>query len=191
MASGFFERLIIGKIKNSPYKSAIELCINDEKELFNRFSVLNNNSGAGKVNSDIIAYLVNEAENLPLKNSAVIHIKMPGSITLKTESVESLIKDNIREQLLKTNKKLRSKNRYSIVLACIGMLCIAFTQVFQFLARRYSFNEFVIVISWVFMWKAVELFFFERAVLMKEKRILMKLLYSEVVFHNSSSAAML
>ena len=179
MRSGFVEKAIIRKIKSSTNKSVIELCINDEKELFNRFSVEKNNFGSGRINNDIIEYLFNEVENFPLKNSVEIHVRMP--VLFKREFIEKLIKDNIGEQILKINKKLFRKDRSSIVLAVFGMLLIAFTQVFQFLASRYSFKELIIVMSWVFMWKAVELFFFERVAILKEKRILLKLYYAHIV----------
>jgi hypothetical protein len=62
----------------------------------------------------------------------------------------------------------------------VGMALIGSTQIFTIASRRYSLNEFIIVMSWVFMWKAVELIFFERGKLIKEKAVLLKIFFAEI-----------
>lgn len=66
-----------------------------------------------------------------------------------------------------------------MVLTFIGIFLIAITQIFQIFKDRYAFNELVIIISWVFIWKSVELFFFERIKLLHKIVNFAKIYYSD------------
>ncbi len=168
-------------------KSIIELCINDERELFRNFSALrgeniSGNNGA-KINGEIIRYLKDETKKAPMENDLTIKIKTAENINCKVEAIEKMIKADIEEQIIATGKKMGRITRSSVILAAIGMLLIGITQVFQISERRYSLNEFIIVMSWVFMWKAVELWFFKRADLMRKRGVLAKIFFSEIHFN--------
>jgi len=82
------------------------------------------------------------------------------------------------------NNKIKGINIKSFILIWIGMILISITQIFQFVERRYSLNELIIVMSWVFMWKAIDLIFFEKRELLKEKRNLLKIYFSEFLLYN-------
>ncbi|AEF85768.1 hypothetical protein TREPR_3686 [Treponema primitia ZAS-2] len=190
MENGIFEELMTKKLRHNVNKTKIKLCINNDMELYNHFTISINedksisNNGNGKINNEIIDYLIIETGNVPLKNSLIIAMETFKKINETIEFIEKLIKENIKEKLYIINKRIRNINRNSFILILIGMVLIGITQIFQIMERRYSLNEFVIVMSWVFMWKAVELIFFERVKLMKEKAILLKIFYSEIIIDN-------
>jgi hypothetical protein len=183
MENGFFEELAIKKLKNNQNKTKITLCINNFLDLYNRFSITNNGNiiDAGKISTEIMDYIKMETENIPKENSLIISIKTNENGNGKVKLIDNLIKRNIKEKIGKVNENIRRTNRNSFILAFIGMILIGITQIFQIFERRYSVNEFIIVMSWVFMWKAVETFFFERVKLIKEKAILLKIYFSEII----------
>jgi hypothetical protein len=187
MENGIFDKIIAKKLRRNVNKTKIKLCINNNAELYNHFTISNKENKNivsninGKINNEIIDYLIIEAENIPPKNSLIIAMETFEKTNETIEFIEKLIKENFKEKLYAINKRIRKINRNSLILILIGMILIGITQIFQIMERRYSLNEFVIVMSWVFMWKAVELIFFERTKLIKEKAILLKVFYSEII----------
>lgn len=194
MAKDIFEKLLIRRIKNNEDKTEVELCINTETELYNCFSIMNAKNVLGntrgntraKINEDIIDYLMDEIKNIPKNSSLIIAVKVFEEITLKIDFIEKMIKENINEKLLGINRRIKKTNRRALVLTIIGMVLIGITHIFRFFEDMYSLNEFVIVMSWVFMWKATELFFFDRAKKTREKIELLKIYHSEMVLEKCS-----
>jgi hypothetical protein len=184
MKNGFFERMTIKKLKSIQNKTKVELCINDIIEIYSPFSIVNDGdhieNNNAKINKEIIEYIKTGAENIPGKNGLIICIKISEKTNGKIETIEKLIKEHIQKKLLEINEKIRRTNRNAFIFAIIGIFLIAITQFYQIIERRYALNEFIIVMSWVFMWKAVEIIFFERIKLIKEKVILLKICYSEI-----------
>jgi hypothetical protein len=178
MKNNIFNKLVVKKLESDENRTEIKLCINNDTELYNSFSNIKN--GYGKINDDVIDYLKNETEDIPKRHGVIITLELCEKTSEKMEIIEKLIKTKIEEKIRKVNEKVKKINRNSCILALLGMILIGATQVFQTLEKRYAFNELIIVMSWVFMWKAVELFFFERVSLIKEKAILMKIYYSKV-----------
>ena len=182
------EKLYSKKMKNSKDKSIVELYINNETDLFNKYSICKKDgiiNGNSKINNDIIEYLINETKMIPNKNRLKICFKIINEINYDSDFVNKMIKNNIFEKIVIIDKKIKKININSFVFAWIGMIFIGITQILQFIERRYPLNEFIIVMSWVFMWKAVDLMFFERAELMKEKGILLKIFFSEIIIQEN------
>ena len=183
MKINILEKIYSRKIKNNKNKSVVELCINNEMDLCNKYSICDKNdikNNNVRINNEIIDYLINEIKVVPHKNTFVINIKIFDKMDFEINFIKKLIKDSIDRKMLIINKKIKRVNIYSFILAWVGMMLIGITQIFQFIEKRYSLNQFIIVMSWVFMWKAVDLIFFERAEIIKEKGILLKIYYSDV-----------
>jgi hypothetical protein len=52
--------------------------------------------------------------------------------------------------------------RNSFILALVGIGILGLIDRIPYLINRYAFNELFVVISWVFIWRFVDMFFFER-----------------------------
>jgi len=185
MKHGVLENIWLKNIKNKANKTKIEICLNNEMELYNRFSILDGEDVIKneniKINNEIVDYIIMETEKIPKKNAVVINIKILNKTNDKIKIIEKLLKENINEKTMKIINQIKILNRNAWILLCIGLLLIGITQIFNISEKRYSINEFIIVMSWVFMWKAVEIFFFERIKLVKEKLKLLKIYYSEII----------
>ena len=70
-------------------------------------------------------------------------------------------------------------------MAWFGMIIIGLTQIIPFIEKRYSLNELLIVMSWVFMWTAIDLIFFKRIELLREKKKYIKMYFSEIIVENN------
>ena len=185
MKTNIFEDKFLKRLKNYKDKYIVELCIESEKDFYNNFSYLSNRYNNNvKINSDIIEYLINETENMPLKHSLMISIKTSNLIIQNIDFIIKMIKENIYYKLSIINSRIKRLNVHSVILALIGMLLIGMTHIFGFITKQYSINEFIIVISWVFMWKAVDLIFFEKAGMLKKRKILAKIYFSEITIED-------
>ena len=180
MKPSFFGKIIVKKIKLN--KSSVDLYINKEADFFNNFSTFGNNiNNNAKINNEIINYIEAETRKINIRNALIISVKIVDEIKHDIKFIEKLIKEYAEGKIIILNKKIHKININAFVLALIGMMLIGITHIFQIFEKRYSLNEFIIVMSWVFMWKAVDLMFFEKAELMKEKGILLKIYYSDVI----------
>ena len=187
MGNSIIERRFAKKLKNRKNKSIVELYIKNDSDFYNNYSYLNNIDNKNiMINENVINYLVKETENISIKNSLLIYIKKISKVLQQEDSIEKLIKEDIHEKIFIISKRIRNINIHSIILALIGMLLIGITQLPKFEAKYFSFKEFVIVMSWVFMWKAVDLIFFEKAGLLKKRGTLMKIYFSEIKIENIS-----
>ena len=160
--------------------SVIELCINDEKDLYNKFTVSANNTSNKKINDKIIDYLMAETENTPIHDPLVISVKLFNKTDIEISRIEKMIKENITEKINSINKTLRRLRIYAIICTLIGMFLIGTIQFMHAVESRYPLNEFIIVMSWVFMWKAVEFMFFDKIKLRRDKRFFLKIYNAEI-----------
>ena len=181
MKLSFFEKLIVKKIKSSKNKSFVELCINKEADLFNCFSMFGNSfTNNTKINDKIMDYIEAETRSIDIRDALIISVKIVDEIKYDLNFIEKLIKEYAERKILMLNKKIHKLNIHSFILAFIGMMLIGITHILRILEKRYSINEFIIVMSWVFMWKAVDLMVFDKTGILKEKGVLMKIYYSEI-----------
>jgi len=94
MKIGIFEKIFLKKLKNTKNKSIIELCINNEQDLFNKYTIFNGKDMENnnvRINNDLIEYLKNEIKNIPSKNALMIKIRN-GTI-YDVKFIEELIKN--------------------------------------------------------------------------------------------------
>jgi hypothetical protein len=185
MKIGFLEKMAIKKFKNTSNKTKVNLCINNIVEIYNPLSIITNNNSTennnAKINDIIVEYIKNETENISKRNGLIISIKISRETNGEIKLIENIIKKYIQKELIKVNKRIRRTNKNAFIFTIIGVFLIAITQFYNIIEKGYAFNEFIIVMSWVFMWKAVEIIFFELVKLIKEKAILLKIYYSEII----------
>jgi hypothetical protein len=185
MLNKILGKLIKRRQKKSKNVNTITLCINTETQIFNKFTMFDkeiaeiNWKTITRIDNELIEYLKSEVENVPIGNNIKIDIIVKQNMVNKVIEVENLIKENIQLCIKELDIKTKNIGRQSFFLILIGLISIALTQFSQFLENTFSFKELVIVMSWVFMWKAIELLFFERRKLVKEKLKLLKMYYCE------------
>jgi len=82
----------------------------------------------------------------------------------------------VSKELFIIKKQKDRINKFSIIFLLIGILVMIFYYLFS---KTYFLSELFIIISWVFIWAAVEKIFFEKAAL-KRNRIKLLILISSV-----------
>ena len=168
-------------IQSNKSKSIIELCINSNDDFYNHFSTINNgnilNDPNLKISDEVVNYLIEEVKSIPKKNSIIINFKLTNKVNCEIEVIKNILKNNISCRILSTNNLIKKINISSIFMIFIGILLIGIT---QFIHKTHSFNELIVVMSWVFMWKAIDFMFFEKSKLRRELFILKKIYFSSI-----------
>jgi hypothetical protein len=115
------------------------------------------------INPAVIEYLESGVRNIPLKKQLTIEIEYGGKIPEDPFLPEKLIKKNLEASIGALFKRNFRITINSLILALAGIVILGLINRIPYFNSRYAFNELFVVISWVFIWRFVELFFFERA----------------------------
>lgn len=156
------------------------LCIINEHDLYDKYTLFDDENtldGNRQINSGIIDYLQDKAQYVSAKTKLKITIqtRLPVSI----DHIDDLIKAAIKQKLLRLKIKLKKINLHSILLALTGLVSVSFTHmVFK---STFALHELFIVIGWVFIWRAIEIIFFDRLELASIKAGLLKIHNAEYV----------
>lgn len=118
---------------------------------------------------------------LPLRRGIIIKIKSPDN---NSEHITKEIRDLIREHLIPIIHYIdldqRRLIRVSALLMIFGVLAMGTASLLSQLAfNAYSLHEILVITSWVFIWAAVEMFFFDRRKLKNRKHRLQRIYFAE------------
>ena len=173
------------KLKPFPNKM-VKLIINDERDLYNKFNMnLNPDnivSSDSEINPETINYLQKEIRETPRFFNISIKIRVNGRSREELVIIAEQIKTEIKKKILKLNFTEFKMRRQSFILILGGIISLAIQQIFSGLLIRYALKELLLVMAWVFMWKAVELIFFERMQIAGEIKTLKRILKSDFIF---------
>ena len=173
-------------IKKKPFfeDEILTLCINNEKELYNKFSFfsdepIDSNIHELEINDEVINYLEKQLYHVPPFFPVKVELRLKQASEEKFNHIEKTIKLAIQEKLFDIEINLAKMRRNSVLLIIGGVIPLSITQIFSTLTTRYALSELFLVMTWVFMWKAVELIFFNRPDLTRRKSRLRRLLKAE------------
>jgi len=154
-------KLISGKQQETG-EEVIPLFFKNEDEIIAPYSA-GKLSGDAAINPAVIDYLESRAGNTPVKKKLTIEIEYGGKPPDDHFLPEKLIKKNLEVTIAALIKRNTGITKGSFALALVGLSILGFINKVPYFSDRYAFNELFVVISWVFIWRFVEMFFFERA----------------------------
>jgi len=170
----------------SLHNRTVRLHINNESDLYNKFSLgICDDEGEGSVNPEInpelIDYLQKKAFDMPRIYGIKIELRVKGKSSQELAEIRELIKTEIRKKIFRTNVALFRMRRQSVILVLGAFVPLTVQHFFSQFIQRYALTEFFLVVAWVFMWKAVELFFFDHKDTAKERTALRRILKADFV----------
>lgn len=158
--------------------SFITLFFRSESEIIDPFSAAGLSDEA-IINPAVINYLESRVRELSLKKRVTIEIEYGGKLPDDPFLPEKLIKKNLVKILLDSHKRYFKIMAGSLVLALAGIGILAFIDRIPFFRGLYAFNELFVVISWVFLWNFVDLFFFQGFGLRVRRMKLLQIYFAE------------
>ncbi|MCL2880132.1 MAG: hypothetical protein FWF29_07800 [Treponema sp.] len=166
----------------------ILLFIKEEGDIIEPHSSAKPDGGA-IINPAIIEYLETRVHNIRHNSKVTIEIEYGGKIPDDPLLPEKLIKKELKTTILVSSKQNRSILIGSLLLALAGIGILAFIGKFPSLNHLYAFNELFVVVSWVFIWRFVEMFFFDRTKLRFRRMKLLQIFSAEYRIKEPDTAA--
>lgn len=145
-----------------------------------------------KINTTEIVLKDNDFNDGRLTKSGYISLKNQASYISVTDEIELFIPRKYEVkfnnslsyfaavELFKIKNDLRRVRIVSILLLLIGVLLLISPNVFEIFQTN-IFNDVIIIISWVFIWTAVEKTFFDRHDLKKNKIKILHIMSAKVI----------
>ncbi|MBN2220346.1 MAG: hypothetical protein JW697_08730 [Kosmotogaceae bacterium] len=131
--------------------------------------------------------LEEKTKYLPLKRNLTVMVDCNCGDLL---DLSKKVKDSIRKQLIPllyyVDLDLRRLSRVSAAMMVFGVLAMGTASLLSELSfNPYALHEILVIASWVFIWAAVETFFFDRRKLKNRKHHLYRIYFAEFVRTNS------
>lgn len=161
-------------IVDSEGRALITVKATSEQKIFSEFDY---DSGE-KLNSDLVQYIWDKAEFVPINRD--IKIKIYTGKTTKEKPVDNAIRGSFKKDYIALKAECRRNLWFSFAMLFIGLLFLGFL----FLSYAFFKNDYVDAVidiaAWVFLWEAVDSFFLRRSELNHKKRILLKLVTAKI-----------
>lgn len=96
------------------------------------------------------------------------------------------IKNTYQRKYHNTKKQINQLMVIAIIMFLIGVIILSFALVLDYLDKNILLFEVYDIIAWVFIWEAVDVFFFRRLLLIYKNRWNKLLMESTIEFHNET-----
>ena len=103
-----------------------------------------------------------------------------------TRVMKETIRDYVSGDIEESYHEFRKNSILAAALSLAGLAFLALIAFFTHFFSQFVFREFFVVIAWVLIWRAVELFFFENQSIRMKKYRLMQLYFAEFVTTNTT-----
>ncbi|MGN1227936.1 MAG: hypothetical protein ACI4TX_04760 [Christensenellales bacterium] len=118
-------------------------------------------SGQERISSEFSSFLEVNAKQVPLKYN--LHLRLKQSQALSEDEkdrVKFAIKNDFAEKIVSIKTALKSSMTYSIIMMVLGILMI-FVIVLNNAYGVGILKEILTIVDWVFIWNAVDTYFFK------------------------------
>lgn len=149
-------------------KKIIEITLNDENDLFDKY----NRNIASR---ELIDYLIEKTPYFNMKDS--LKIIITNNLEIEDEDPLSVIKYSLRKEFEELNNDYYKNNIIQIVYLILGIIVLFISTIIN----DKVFSEFILIIGWLFIWSMMELEIFTDKSIRKKRRIIKKLLASEII----------
>ena len=152
------QKLINSSNLNNPDKtnSIINININSASDIISPYSEDNK----VVINSEFATFLDNSVKDVSPKNDLSIAISAKNC---NIDLVSTAIKNYYYNECIDTERKLKRNLVASIITLIIGLIALSSTIILNAVNTPIIIGSSLDIFAWVFMWEAIDLFFFRRA----------------------------
>lgn len=148
-------------------KKIIEVTLNEDSDLYEKYN-------KAMASRDLINYLV---DMMPFFNKKdIIKIVINNNLVGDDDSAE-IIKKTLRYEYENLNYKYNQNTLIQVTYLFLGILILFLST----LITNEVFKEVVLIIGWIFIWTMMELEIFTDKNIKKRRKIIRKLLASEII----------
>lgn len=146
------------------------------KEIFSEYNYETNEI----LNEELEGFIVKKAETIPLKSKLRIKMFVEEKEKIDEKEVEDAIKLRFKRDFEDYERKLKRNAQISFILLLIGILFLGFLVLETLFLDNFILSIILEITSWVFIWEAVDKFFFERTEIRERRHQFARLYYAEV-----------
>ena len=160
------------KLKDKSFNEieTINIKIKSEEELYSGYNYDRNEV----LNPALGDFLLEKAESLPAKSK--LRLKFFSDVNIKEHELFSAIKNKFKGEFENYQRKLKKTALFSLVVLILGILFLGLFILEEMFFQTPILSIILEIVSWVFIWEAVDAFFLQRSSL-KEKRLQMARIY--------------
>lgn len=181
----FLENLYNYDSKSNSYE--INLSLRNYEEIYNSYDY--SQYKKRDMDEDFLDYVYQESLGIPLKYNIrlMFHMKKEVYEESKSKSLKNAFKNNFMWRLSITVQQLKDLYNKCLLLLLAGILFLMSTFIFSEIITINNtffdvFSESLSIIGWVFLWDLVEILVFDVTKLQKKKKVLKRLMDSNVGF---------
>ena len=130
------------------------------------------------LDSDLCDYLKNNAKLC--QSNKDIKIRIFSKEKLEASEVKSALKSHFKRDYLEAKVDLKKSNIFSLVSIIFGLLSMVLLWGLYKFTDNYFLNTLFEIITWVFVWEAVDSFFLKRPALKRSCKRIQKLYSADV-----------
>lgn len=156
----------------------VDIAVADLDDFYSPYSP----KGYKLLNPEMVEYIDEYAKGIPISQELTLRISAENQSVEAKERIEKTIRRTYAEKIANINEDLQRNLLSSIIFMIIGLIFLVgviITSAFKFSDVIY---EVLDIISWVFIWEAVDVFFMERHKKRVEKIKYSKLAVAEIIF---------
>lgn len=130
------------------------------------------------LNQELSDFIINKAKFVPINKE--IKLKLYTEKITDKGNIENAIKNNFKKKYIETQNEIKKNTLFAFAMFIVGLFSLAIL----LLMHRFFYNVYTEVIleivTWVFIWEAVDAFFLKRLGLKREATIYLKLYLAEM-----------
>lgn len=134
------------------------------------------------ISSEVASYLENAIKYIPPKFDITLHIKSKDINDEKKNQYKNAIKNYFTNNILQLKREIFFQTIMSLIMLFIGIFIISLMLILSNNKVNIIQDTILEIAGWVFIWEAVDKFFFERHKLKYELRKAYQLCKAEIVF---------
>jgi hypothetical protein len=128
-----------------------------------------------QISHEILEYLEDQIKYVPVYSQIKISIETENDESTMIENVRSAVRNHLRVGIIEKQIEMTQNLKEFIVLLVLGVASFGIKAILNKYISNVSVNEILLIVAWVFIWRAVETFYFERRRIRKDKLKLIQL----------------
>lgn len=163
-----------GLMLDSNDNAVISINAPKQEQIFSEYDYDNGED----LNQELSDFVINKAKFVPTNKE--IKLKLYTEKIADKGNIENAIKNNFKKKYIETQNEIKKNTLFAFAMFIVGLFSLAIL----LLMHRFFYNVYTEVIleivTWVFIWEAVDAFFLKRLSLKREATIYLKLYSAEI-----------
>lgn len=158
-------------------KSIINININDKESVLSPFS-----NDKVIISSDLVEFLDYKLSPVVIKNDIQLNISCKNLEEEDKKIYEQAIKNYYEDLYHIKKREVHRKTLISLILLLAGIFVIAITLILEETGNNIIKARVNDIVAWVFVWEAVDIFFFQRPKVSFDKRKSLKMMNATISY---------